>query len=272
MRSTGSSHGRSGCSWRFDSGRKSKNSRVASSASMSFSNATSATPDLVVCVIAPPKLVLGHDLVGHGLHHLGAGDEHVGAVLHHEDEVGHRRRIDRAARARAHDQADLRDDTAGEHVALEHFGIAGEAGDAFLDARAAAESLRPMTGAPTFIAMSMTLQIFCAWRSLKRAAEHGEVLREDIDQAAVDRARSGDHAVARDLLLGHPEVGRIMLDEHVIFFEAAGIEQDATGARARSAGPWHAAPRCASRRRPAGPPRAVFQALRWWLPTAGSPI
>ena len=84
-----------------------------------------------------------------------------------------------------------------------------------------------MTGAPTFIAMSMTLQIFCAWRSLKRAAEHGEVLREDIDQAAVDRARAGDHAVARDLLLVHPEVGRIMLDEHVIFFEAAGIEQDA---------------------------------------------
>jgi hypothetical protein len=33
-----------------------------------------------------------------------------------------------------------------------------------------------MTGAPTFIAMSMTLQIFCAWRSDKRAAEHGEIL------------------------------------------------------------------------------------------------
>ena len=55
MRSTGSSHGRSGRSWRFDSGRKSKNSRVASSASMSFSNATSATPDLVVWVTAPPS-------------------------------------------------------------------------------------------------------------------------------------------------------------------------------------------------------------------------
>ena len=54
----------------------------------------------------------------------------------------------------------------------------------------------------------MTLQIFCAWRSLKRAAEHGEILREDIDQPAVDRARSGDDAVARDLLLVHAEVGR----------------------------------------------------------------
>ena len=31
--------------------------------------------------------------------------------------------------------------------------------------RAPPESFRPMTGAPTFIAMSMILQIFSAWRS-----------------------------------------------------------------------------------------------------------
>jgi hypothetical protein len=31
--------------------------------------------------------------------------------------------------------------------------------------RAPPESLRPMTGAPTFIAWSITLQIFSAWRS-----------------------------------------------------------------------------------------------------------
>src|SRR4029079_12581686 len=60
-----------------------------------------------------------------------------------------------------------------------------------------------------------------------RAAEHGEVLREDIDEAAVYRARAGDNAVAGDLLLVHAEVGAIMLDEHVIFFETAGIEKDA---------------------------------------------
>ena len=43
----------------------------------------------------------GDDLVGHGLHHVGSGDEHVAGVLHHEDEVGHRGRIDVAAGARA---------------------------------------------------------------------------------------------------------------------------------------------------------------------------
>ena len=55
-----------------------------------------------------------------------------------------------------------------------------------------------------------------------------------------------------------PKSVAIVLDEHVIFFEAAGIEQHATAARARSAGPWHAAPRCASRRRPAAPASRRF--------------
>ena len=31
-----------------------------------------------------------HLLVGDGLHHVGAGDEHVARVAHHEDEIGHR--------------------------------------------------------------------------------------------------------------------------------------------------------------------------------------
>ena len=59
----------------------------------------------------------------------------------------------------------------------------------------------------------------------QRAAEHGEILCEDIDQPAVDRARSGDHAVAGDLLLLHAEVDAIMLDVHVDFFERARVEQ-----------------------------------------------
>src|SRR5690242_21409907 len=59
----------------------------------------------------------------------------------------------------------------------------------------------------------------------QRAAEHGEVLAEDVDQPAVDRAMAGHHAVARDLLVLHAEVDRTMLDEHVVFLERAGIEQ-----------------------------------------------
>src|SRR5206468_7359766 len=83
------------------------------------------------------KLFGGDDFVGHRLHHVGAGDEHVAGVLHHEDEVGHRRRIDVAAGAGAHDHGDLRDYAGGNDVAAEHIGIARQGSHAFLDVRAA---------------------------------------------------------------------------------------------------------------------------------------
>ncbi len=60
----------------------------------------------------------------------------------------------------------------------------------------------------------------------ERAAEDGEILAEDEHQPAVDRPRSGDDAVAREMLLGHAEVGAIMLDEHVELLEAVLVEQD----------------------------------------------
>ena len=59
----------------------------------------------------------------------------------------------------------------------------------------------------------------------QRAAEDGEVLGEDIDEPAVDRAGTGDDAVAGNALAFHAEVDAIVLDVHVIFFEAALIEQ-----------------------------------------------
>ncbi len=59
----------------------------------------------------------------------------------------------------------------------------------------------------------------------ERAAEHGEILAEDVDQPAVDRAMAGYHAVARNFLGLHAEVDRAMLDEHVVFLERPGIEQ-----------------------------------------------
>ena len=52
----------------------------------------------------------------------------------------------------------------------------------------------------------MILQIFCGVGFRERAAEDGEVLGEDVDQAAVDAAIAGDEAVAGDDLLVHAEV------------------------------------------------------------------
>ena len=59
----------------------------------------------------------------------------------------------------------------------------------------------------------------------ERAAEDGEVLRERIDDASVDAAVAGDDAVARDDLVGHPEVEAAVCDELVDFLEGARIEQ-----------------------------------------------
>ena len=168
--------------------------------------------------------LLRHDLVGHRLHHVGAGDEHVARILHHEDEVGHRRRVDRAARAGAHDEAELRHHAAGEDVALEHLGIAAQARDPLLDAGAArvVEADHRCADLQRHVHHLADL-LRVAFR--QRAAEHGKVLAENKDQPPVDRARSSDDTVARDDLLLHPEIDAVMLDVHVEFLEATFIEQ-----------------------------------------------
>ena len=74
--------------------------------------------------------------------------------------------------------------------------------------------------------MSITLQIFIAWASDKRTAEHGEILTEHIDQTTVDRAATRDNAIAGDFLVLHAEIDAIMFDIGVELFERAFIEQD----------------------------------------------
>ena len=170
------------------------------------------------------QLLVAHLLLGHGPHHVRAGHEHVRAVAHHDDEVGHRRRVDRAAGAGPHDHADLRHDARGEHVALEHVGVAREARDAFLDARAAG-IVQPDHRRADLHRLVHDLADLLGVRLGQRAAEHREVLAEHEHQAAVDGAGAGHHAIARDALLGHAELGAAMLDEHVDLLERAEVEQ-----------------------------------------------
>jgi hypothetical protein len=126
------------------------------------------------------------DLVGHGFDHVGPGDKHVGGIAHHEDEVGHGRRIDRAAGAGAHDHGNLRDNARRLDIAPEHFRIAGQGGDALLDTGAAAvvEADHRRAVAHRHV---HDLADLLRMRFRQRTAEHGEVLREHIDEPAVDR-------------------------------------------------------------------------------------
>ena len=156
---------------------------------------SAATPDFELCDIAPPSYSKSDLLAGDRLDHVGAGDEHVRGLLDHEDEVGHRRAVDRAAGARAHDQADLRDHAAAHDVADEHVAVGAERDDALLDPRAAGV-VDPDHRAADLGRQVHDLAHLLAHHLAERAAEHGEVLAEHAHPPAVDRAVTGDDGVA----------------------------------------------------------------------------
>ena len=106
---------------------------------------------LDVVRVRAAELLEGHVLAGHRLDHVGTCDEHVAGALHHEGEIGDRGRVDRAARARTHDERDLRDDAGGHHVAVEDLGEQAERHHPFLDPGAAAV-VEPDIGQPVFSA------------------------------------------------------------------------------------------------------------------------
>ena len=91
--------------------------------------------------------------------------------------------------------------------------------------RAPPESLSPTTGAPIFIARSMTLTILAALVSESEPPKTVKSCAKAHTSAAVDAAVAGHHAVARDDLLGHAEVAAAVGDELVDLLEGAGIEQ-----------------------------------------------
>ncbi len=153
----------------------------------------------------PAQLLEAHFLAGDRLDHVGARDEHVRGLLDHEDEVGDRGRVDRAARARAHDQADLRDHARALHVAHEHVAIGAERDDALLDARAAGV-VDADHGAADLGRQVHDLAHLFAHHLAERAAEDGEVLAEHAYGAPFDRAVAGHHRIAPGPVLLHVEV------------------------------------------------------------------
>ena len=141
--------------------------------------------------------ILGGDvLVGDGLDHARAGDEHVRGVLDHEDEIGDRGAVDRTAGAGSHDAGDLGHDAAGPDIAVKDLAVGGQGIHALLDARPAriveaddrgAHLDRQIHDLADLLGMGLA----------ERTAEHGEILTEDKHLATVDGAVTGDDAVAK---------------------------------------------------------------------------
>ena len=142
----------------------------------------------------PAQLLEGDVLTGDRLHHVGAGDEHVRGLPHHEDEVRHGRAVDGAAGAGPEDHADLGDDARRPDVAVEDAAVHGEGHDALLDAGAGAV-VEPDERDAHRAGQVHDLVHLLGEDLPKRPAEDGEVLGEHADPAAVDRAPARDHAV-----------------------------------------------------------------------------
>ncbi len=171
------------------------------------------------------KILEGHLLVGHRLDHVGPGDEHVARLLDHDREVGDGGGVDRAAGAGAEDRRDLGDDAGGERVAEEDVGIAAERGDALLDACPARVVEPDHRGAVLHGAVHDVADLLgVGFR--EGAAEDGEVLSEDEDEAAVDAPVARDDPVAGDAPPLHAEVRAAMGDEDAGLGEGAGIEEE----------------------------------------------
>src|SRR6202012_911430 len=107
-----------------------------------------------------------------------------------EDEAGHRRRVDRAAGAGTHDQADLRDHAAAFDIAGEDVAVGAEADDALLDPGAArvvdADHRRTDPGGHVHDLAHLPRHDLA-----EAAAEDGEILGEDEAGAAFDLPMAG---------------------------------------------------------------------------------
>ena len=161
--------------------------------------------------------------VGHRLHHVGPGHEHVAGAAHHVDKVGDRRRIHGTTGAWSQDGRDLRYHARRHRVSQEDVGVPPERDDAFLNARAArviqANNRRPVSHRQVHDLAD--LGGMCLGQ---RPTKYGEVLREDIDDAAFDPSVSGDDAVSVHgrFALGQRAGG----DESVDLDERTLVEED----------------------------------------------
>src|ERR1700682_5644933 len=182
--------------------------------------------DAAFLVVRPraAEFLLGDFLVGDGLDDVGASDEHVRSLARHENEIGDGGGVEGAASAWAHHGADLRDDSAAKRVAEENIGVTRERGDTFLNARAAG-IVEADDGSARAHGKVHDFADFLRVGFRERTAENGKVLRENINQAAIDTAEAGDETIAGGTLLLHAEIDATVTDKFVEFFEGAFVQQ-----------------------------------------------
>src|SRR3954454_11745523 len=174
--------------------------------------------------VGAAQLVEAHLFMGYRLYHIGPGDEHVAQVPNHEDEVGDRRAVYGTTGAGPEDHRDLRYHTGHQGVPQKDVGVAPERNHTFLNP-GTARIVQPNDRGASLERQVHDLADLLRVSLGERASEDGEVLREHVDQSAVDSARPGDNPITREDLLLQPKVGRAMGDETIQLNQAAFVQQ-----------------------------------------------
>ncbi len=170
------------------------------------------------------QLLLGHVLAGDGLNHLGAGQEHEGDTLGHDDEVGQGRGVNGTTGTRTKDCADLGNNTRCVDVALENLGIASQSVNALLDAGATRVVQADNRSTLLHGQIHHLTHLQCHGLT-QRTANDGCILSKHIHQTATDGTETGYNAVTVIGLLLHAEVGAAVLNKHVQFLETALVKE-----------------------------------------------
>ena len=166
----------------------------------------------------------GNFFTGNGLDDLRTGDKHFTGALHHEDEIGDGRGIHRTAGTRAHDDGNLRNDTARHRVVVEDAAIAGQGVNAFLNPgtagvidadHRAADLHGRFLGRRDLLRMHFT----------QRTADDREVLCGGIGHTAVDQAVAGHNTVPGRFFFLHAEIDTAVFHEQAGFDKGVRIKQ-----------------------------------------------
>jgi hypothetical protein len=170
------------CCW---AGRKGGAAR-SRSASTPLSATKCTTPGVVRVALDATEL-LGADLCArHLADHARARDVHLPFVPTRIDEVGQRRRVCGATRARPADDGDLRNEARRLDVAIEDVAIAGRESHPLLDARATGVVHEDDRIAGLDRVVLQLVDLACR-RLADSAASHGEVLARRIHGPTITR-------------------------------------------------------------------------------------
>src|SRR5262245_41015714 len=151
-------------------------------------------------------------------------NEHLAAVLDHENKISQSRRIGADTDAGPHNSGNLRNATGGNTIFEED--LADRCGDreAFLDSGSRGIVETDKRHSQLTRGLNDVSNFFCM-SAADGAGENHAVLRENVNWSAVNFSETGNNAVRGEFFLGHAEIRALRLRQHELFDEAAGIEK-----------------------------------------------